>query len=290
MTNATENKKLQAKGAALLSALSDPTRRTIFDALIESPQVVKVIAADLPISQSAVSQHLKVMKNAGLVLEEKLGRTHRYSVDPVALDWLSWQFGLLRDDVLGAESEHRQGAVSEQYDVVDLAMEQWANEWPELDALANGLMVRFCLIGRHLEWLFERLAMRFGLTSSQVLLLSTLDRYPNQTSSIAELARTSFTQTSVAEQLIQSLIEKGLVEYVANDADVDLEARKEQRKFAMTSRGREMIHDVLNAQRMQEHAPIYKMEAEQRLAMAKMLRPLLRDLRETMKSDFVGDD
>src|SRR5690606_33409326 len=78
---------------AVFSALADPTRRAILNKLMRQPLTVKVIAADMPISQPAVSQHLKVLKHADLVAEQRQGRMHIYSANPVALDWLSWMFG-----------------------------------------------------------------------------------------------------------------------------------------------------------------------------------------------------
>jgi DNA-binding transcriptional ArsR family regulator len=62
-------------------ALSDPTRRSIFERLIARPQAVGQLARTLPVSRPAVSQHLKVLKEAGLVTERPVGTRHVYSVD-----------------------------------------------------------------------------------------------------------------------------------------------------------------------------------------------------------------
>jgi DNA-binding transcriptional ArsR family regulator len=71
---------------ALLKALADPTRRTIFERLRAGPRAVGELATGLPVSRPAVSQHLKVLKNAGLVNEEKQGTRSFYSIDPRALE------------------------------------------------------------------------------------------------------------------------------------------------------------------------------------------------------------
>ena len=277
MTNVNLN-QLPQRGSALMGALADKTRKSIFNLLMAKPLIVKVIAADLPISQSAVSQHLKVMKEAGLVLEKKQGRSNLYSANPLALDWLSWQFGLLRDDVLNeSEQGDTESSNVSEFDSVDTAMEQWSLQWPNLDTLSNGVMLRFCLIGRHLEWLFERLAADFGLSGAQVLTLSTLDRLPDQQCSLFDLASASFTQASVTEAHIQSLQEKGLVEQQDNAESTGTVFVK------MTSHGRKVLHEILETQKTREHAPIYQMQPEQQLKLAKMLRPLLHDLREVMK-------
>src|SRR5271170_5815030 len=68
-----------------LTALADPTRRSVFEALRAGPRPVGEIARGLPVSRPAVSQHLKVLKGAGLVREETQGTRHVYSIDPKGL-------------------------------------------------------------------------------------------------------------------------------------------------------------------------------------------------------------
>ena len=63
------------------TALGDPTRRTIFESLIKRPQAVGELARALPVSRPAVSQHLKVLKRAGLVRDAAVGTRRVYSVD-----------------------------------------------------------------------------------------------------------------------------------------------------------------------------------------------------------------
>jgi DNA-binding transcriptional ArsR family regulator len=64
------------------AVLADPTRRTIFERLTERPQAVGELASDLPVSRPAVSQHLKVLKDAGLVVDRRAGKQRIYQVDP----------------------------------------------------------------------------------------------------------------------------------------------------------------------------------------------------------------
>jgi len=66
-------------------ALADSTRRAIVACLAERPQAVGELAAGLPVSRSAVSQHLKVLKDAGLVTERAVGTRRIYRLDPVAV-------------------------------------------------------------------------------------------------------------------------------------------------------------------------------------------------------------
>jgi DNA-binding transcriptional ArsR family regulator len=65
-----------------LAALGDPTRRTIFERLADRPRAVGELARELPVSRPAVSQHLKVLKEAGLVIDTPDGASRIYRVDP----------------------------------------------------------------------------------------------------------------------------------------------------------------------------------------------------------------
>ena len=67
------------------SALADGTRRAIVSRLADGPQAVGQLAAGLPVSRSAVSQHLKVLKDAGLVSERAAGTRRLYRLNPVAV-------------------------------------------------------------------------------------------------------------------------------------------------------------------------------------------------------------
>jgi DNA-binding transcriptional ArsR family regulator len=67
------------------SALADGTRRAIVSRLAEGPQAVGQLAAQLPVSRSAVSQHLKILKNAGLVSEHPVGTRRIYRLNPTAV-------------------------------------------------------------------------------------------------------------------------------------------------------------------------------------------------------------
>ena len=74
------------------SALGDPTRRDIFERLASGPSAVGELAANLPITRPAVSQHLRVLKEAQLVTETPEGTRHIYRIDPRGIaamrEWL----------------------------------------------------------------------------------------------------------------------------------------------------------------------------------------------------------
>src|SRR5215210_8294259 len=71
-----------------LTALGDPTRRAIFERLGDEPRAVGELARELPVSRPAVSQHLKVLKDAGLVIDRPAGTRRIYQLDPEGIEAL----------------------------------------------------------------------------------------------------------------------------------------------------------------------------------------------------------
>jgi DNA-binding transcriptional ArsR family regulator len=69
----------------LLSAFSDPTRHAVLNLLRQRPSTVGELATQLPVSRPAVSQHLQVLKSAGLVQEERRGTRHYFRLNPKSL-------------------------------------------------------------------------------------------------------------------------------------------------------------------------------------------------------------
>ena len=67
------------------TALGDPTRKAIFELLADRPRAVVELAGELPVSRPAVSQHLKVLKDAGLVVDRPVGTRRIYRIDPDGL-------------------------------------------------------------------------------------------------------------------------------------------------------------------------------------------------------------
>ena len=80
----------------VFAALADPTRRAVFERVAAKPRTVGALAAELPVSRPAVSQHLKVLKDAGLVTDEARGTSRVYRIDPNGLGplrrWLDEQW------------------------------------------------------------------------------------------------------------------------------------------------------------------------------------------------------
>jgi DNA-binding transcriptional ArsR family regulator len=91
-----------ARHAQTLTALADPTRRLLVDRLRERPHSVGELADGLPVSRPAVSQHLAVLKQVGLVSEERAGRRRIYHLETAGLVPLRAYVERLWDDALSA--------------------------------------------------------------------------------------------------------------------------------------------------------------------------------------------
>jgi DNA-binding transcriptional ArsR family regulator len=88
-----------------ITALADPTRRSIFERLRHGPRAVGQLAAGLPVSRPAVSQHLRVLKEAGLVTDRRDGTRRLYRIEPAGLEELREYFERFWDEALEAFKE-----------------------------------------------------------------------------------------------------------------------------------------------------------------------------------------
>lgn len=96
------------------NALADGTRRAIVDRLAEGPQAVGQLAEHLPVTRSAVSQHLKILKTAGLVSEHAVGTRRIYRLNPTAVAALRDQLDTFWQRALASYVDVAEQAVAEQ--------------------------------------------------------------------------------------------------------------------------------------------------------------------------------
>jgi DNA-binding transcriptional ArsR family regulator len=99
--------------AKVLDALGDPTRRAVLELIRGGARPVGEIAAELPVSRPAVSQHLHVLKEAGLVRDRKDGTRRLYSVDPEGLQELRRYLEGFWDTALVAFKDAAEGEAKE---------------------------------------------------------------------------------------------------------------------------------------------------------------------------------
>jgi DNA-binding transcriptional ArsR family regulator len=95
------------------TALGDPTRRAIFERLATRPRAVGELARELPVSRPAVSQHLKVLKQAGLVADRPVGTRRVYRLDPDGLEALRAQLERFWTQALAAYKQVVEQSIEE---------------------------------------------------------------------------------------------------------------------------------------------------------------------------------
>src|SRR5687767_7812470 len=100
--------------AEALTALADATRRAIFERVAERPIAVGELAAHLPVSRPAVSQHLRVLKDAGLVTDRAVGTRRLYQLDPKGLHALRSYLDRFWDEALAAFAQAAEAHHEEQ--------------------------------------------------------------------------------------------------------------------------------------------------------------------------------
>jgi DNA-binding transcriptional ArsR family regulator len=97
-------------GEARLGLFGDPTRRAIFELLARHPSSVGELAKQLPVTRPAVSQHLRVLKDGGLVLSRSEGTRRVYQIDPVGVGALRAYLDRVWNQALGAYQQAAEAA------------------------------------------------------------------------------------------------------------------------------------------------------------------------------------
>jgi DNA-binding transcriptional ArsR family regulator len=105
-----------ADAVSAISALADPTRRQVFERLRHGPRAVGELAHGLPVSRPAVSQHLAVLKNAGLVTDRAEGNRRVYQIDPNGLGAIRAWLDQFWDEALLAFKEAAESTDTEERD------------------------------------------------------------------------------------------------------------------------------------------------------------------------------
>jgi DNA-binding transcriptional ArsR family regulator len=107
-----------------LDALGDPTRRAIFERLGRGPCAVGELARELPVSRPAVSQHLKVLKQAGLVVDQAAGTRRLYRLNPQGIEALRAYFQVFWRRAMAAYQEEVRVRAAEAEHATDKGAEQ----------------------------------------------------------------------------------------------------------------------------------------------------------------------
>lgn len=250
-----------------IAVLADPTRRAIFERLASSPCSVTRLREALPVTLSAVSQHLKMLREAGLVTVSSRGRQRIYSVGPEQIDGLLGYLGELRQRQAPLPSAGRED------DLESLARKR-AAESPQMDA--DNLLISFRIehIFRAMEQGMRRVATEVGLTIGESLLLGALGALgPPYESTPTRLKDMLWVTLPGVAKRVDRLVGGGYVELFPHPED------RRGRVVRLSAKGLEVLTAI---RRAGSQAPAYValsgMSRAARLELARLLKEWQRGI------------
>jgi DNA-binding MarR family transcriptional regulator len=237
----------------------------------------------MPVSRSAVSQHLKVLKEAGLVVERKLGRQVRYEATTGALAEAARYLRTMVEAVEGSWVGEGDGEADVPAarkpamptdDAIDAAMAHWAEISLKHDPATVATIARLRLVSGLLEDRYAEVAGRFGLNTGEAMILGTLRRLDDRSGMRpSELARASVVAPPSLAKHLGVLERAGLIHRQENPAD------RRSHRVRLTRKGRDVADAIVEEQLGRHYAALFALPDADRSAMDRALRALMRDLR-----------
>lgn len=258
---------------AIFIALADPTRRAVLERLAQACCSVGGLAQQMPVTRSAVSQHLKVLKEAGLVSQSKAGQQRIYAVTKEAqgaLKRLSDYALALTAPQASAKAEPeitRKGEVSGALD--------WAAINDEVDAQAVSLAGRFYVVGHRMERLLARTAAAHALNVGEAMILGTLKRLGEGSACTpTQLGRLSLVSVTGTAKRLSRLEQLGLVERTVDEQD------RRSVKVRLTAKGAGAFEAISHEQFNHNYTGFVALSPSQREGLDDALTCLLGSLPE----------
>jgi DNA-binding MarR family transcriptional regulator len=244
-------------------ALADPTRRGLYETLAQQPASVNELAARLPVTRGAVSQHLKILLQAGLVDVEPSGRRRIYRVRPERLQAL----------VAYAQRPHSPAPAAADGVATELA--KWQQQAPHIDHGALALLMYFTQIGQYVLSSNEEVAAAAGLRFSDIAVLGALRRLgPPYESTPTELSRTFWITLPGMTKRLARLETLGLLKR-KSDPDDGRSVR-----LSLTAKGLATLQELVAHHQPPEYYALMDLPAEQRQQLSHLLAELLQAIDE----------
>lgn len=244
----------------LLKVLADPSRLALYECLVQAPAHTAALAAELPLSQPAVSQHLKALLEVGLVAQRREGRRTLYIAIPAALDGLRGYLGALAGE--GASACQAGVALPaliarQPADAIELEARLWGQAWPEQDPNVYAVTMRLLLMGRHVDRALKETAERHGLQGSELLLLNVLCLAQEGTLTPSQLqARLGVTKGAVTKLMV-NLERLGLLSRSSSATD------RRMSHVSLTQKAHDTLENILNHHEYgADHAAAKRLPAE----------------------------
>ncbi|MCM2459400.1 ArsR family transcriptional regulator [Pseudomonas sp. CG7] len=267
----------------ILAALNDSSRRSLYERLLDAPCSVGELTQTLGISQSSISQHLKVLREAGMVRERREGQRRIYQAKPEALDALQRYLLALHPSHEVESSVDGKRNVSMLANEIERDALQWADEWPGQDAQAYSITHRMLHLGRYLERNLKEVASRNGLLGGELLLLDALTVSAHHTSTPSKLQRRLGVSKGGITGLLDSLEAQALVTRIACEQD------RRVSLVTLSQKGHQLQeHILVNRDYGPEFAAIQSLKPEDRADLARLLRTLHETVDEAFAQQTTG--
>ena len=276
----------------IFDALGNSVRKTILECLARKPQSVEEIAAAMPVTRSAVSQHLKILKDSGLIQKARSGRRNIYAVIPGSLEAISDYIAYIRHlgtrrGALPSDLPRTRGTgahpmplsrvqiADESRDDLDDASEIWARFSPSLDPKTIAIVSRLLLVARIMGELLSRAAKRHGLRSGEAMILGTLRRLgePFQATP-TELSKVSIVAPPGVAKRLDRLRRLGLISRIGNPAD------GRSHRVRLTAKGCRVADAIAIQNIGRDYASIVELPEHEKEQLARTLRYIRRHLQE----------
>jgi DNA-binding MarR family transcriptional regulator len=254
--------------STLMAALAHPIRGRLVERLAGGELTVNELASELPVSRSAVSQHLAVLSAAGLVRQQRLGRFRHYGLCPPALAELS---SFARGLELSTRAAKRsvKPTAKPAADEIDAIVATLAASWPQYDESSMALLLRISWLTRLVDKLFATAAADHGLSVADATILATLHRLgPPHQCTPTRLSHAGFFSQPVMSKRLPKLARMKLIERCTAPDDGRCSLVK------LTAKGMQTIDRIMDQQFGRHYAALQELPIEERRRLVQALRPL----------------
>lgn len=249
----------------ILSALGDPTRRAMLERLTVGPARARELQELLSLSQPAISQHLKVLREAGLIEVNEQERPRHYYCVPGTLKPLQTYLQELT-------STGQSGAPTSPWepptpDTITVASQRWAEAWPGQNAYVYAITMRLLQLGRNAERALRETAERRGLQANELLLLDALTLSEKQALTPSQLQKRLGITKGGITKILDRLEGLGLIQRLAGESD------RRVSLISLTQKARKMLETILvQTEYGADHAAVKRLSTSEMTQLNGMLQ------------------
>ena len=254
----------------IVFALNDPTRRAIFERICESPISPGELSRQRGVSQPAISQHIKILRAAGLIAACRLNRKVMYQSRPDALTPLQQYL----ERCTGTPPSSDLPA-----DIISEAALRWAQEWPEQNADVYAISMRLLQLGRHTDRALRETAEKKSLQGNELLVLDALNLSDGQCLTPSQLRERLGVTKGAITKILDRLESMGLIQRHAQAGD------RRAILIRPTPKARGTLDAILShMQYGADHAAVRRLDSTEMAQLSRLLHKLHLLVNEELNS------